>query len=438
MSKASQRVPNWIHKLLIPILLLVLCPPMVFLIWYINTALEGSFMALWNLITTDGFFPTLWMIISPVMLGSATAWKMLGIFAVFQLALMRIIPGRTFRGPITPKGNVPVYLANGPLCFLITMATFFITSYGYNLFSPTIIYDQLGYLFGALNISSLVLCLFLYFKGIKHPSTSDHGSSGHAVFDFYWGTELYPRVCGWDIKQFTNCRMGMMSWGLFLISYAAKQQELYGLSDSMIVSISLQLIYIAKFFIWETGYFRSLDIMHDRAGFMICWGCLVWVPCVYTSASMYLVHNPIILGYPLAILFFTLGIAGIAINYIADKQRQDARATNGRCTIWGKKAEIIEASYKTQTGEEKKTILLTSGFWGVSRHFHYLPELLAALMWSIPALFTSFMPYFYFIFLAILLVDRSVRHENICAKKYGSAWTTYRKKVPYKIIPYIY
>ena len=47
-----------------------------------------------------------------------------------------------------------------------------------------------------------------------------------------------------------------------------------------------QLVYIAKFYWWETGYLRSLDIMHDRAGFYICWGCLVWVPSVYTSASL--------------------------------------------------------------------------------------------------------------------------------------------------------
>lgn len=29
---------------------------------------------------------------------------------------------------------------------------------------------------------------------------------------------------------------------------------------------------------WETGYLSTIDIMHDRAGYYICWGCLVWVP----------------------------------------------------------------------------------------------------------------------------------------------------------------
>lgn len=32
------------------------------------------------------------------------------------------------------------------------------------------------------------------------------------------------------------------------------------------------------------------------AGFYICWGCLVWVPSVYTSPGMYLVNHPVNLG----------------------------------------------------------------------------------------------------------------------------------------------
>lgn len=32
------------------------------------------------------------------------------------------------------------------------------------------------------------------------------------------------------------------------------------------------------------------------AGFYICWGCLVWVPSIYTSPGMYLVNHPVDLG----------------------------------------------------------------------------------------------------------------------------------------------
>jgi 7-dehydrocholesterol reductase len=321
---------------------------------------------------------------------------------------------------------------------LITLSAFIFGSFVFKWFSPTLLYDNLGPILGALNSFSLLFCLFLYLKGIYAPSSTDSGTTGYPLFDYYWGTELYPRVFGWDVKMFTNCRFGMMGWPLLLISYAAKQSELYGLSDSMMVAVALQLIYIAKFFVWETGYLRSLDIMHDRAGFMICWGCLVWVPCIYTSSTLYLVHHPVHLGLFWASFIFIAGAVSILINYLADRQRQQVRASNGECLVWKRSPHLISATYQTQTGETKQTLLLASGWWGISRHFHYVPEILAAFFWTIPALFTHFSPYFYVLFLTVLLVDRAYRHDKRCADKYGPAWEHYCKKVPYKIIPYLF
>jgi hypothetical protein len=88
----------------------------------------------------------------------------------------------------------------------------------------------------------------------------------------------------------------MMIWPLMLLSFAAKQAQLYGLSYSMIVSVALQFIYIAKFYVWEPGYMNSLDIIYDRAGFYLCWGCFVWVPAIYTSPTLYMVKHPIWFG----------------------------------------------------------------------------------------------------------------------------------------------
>jgi 7-dehydrocholesterol reductase len=235
--------------------------------------------------------------------------------------------------------------------------------------------------------------------------------------------------------MFTNCRFGLMSWAIILLSFAAKQKELYGLSDSMIVAVSLQLLYITKFFFWETGYLRSLDIMHDRAGFYICWGCLVWVPGIYTSSTLYLVNHPNHLGFFWGGLILTLGSICILINYWADSQRQRIRALEGKCTILGKTPLLIHAKYTTEQGEQKENVLLASGWWGISRHFHYLPEILGAFFWSVPALFDNFLPYFYVIYLTLLLVDRAYRDDKRCAEKYGVAWDEYCQTVPYKMIP---
>lgn len=420
---------------LFPLFLIVACAPTAIIIWYTNIVLGGSLHALWDLFLTYGFFTTLYNIWQPIFFGTKTAWMIIGIFMALQLILMRIIPGKRFLGPYTPKGNVPVYKANGVSCYLITLLLFYLGAYQFHIFSPTIVFDNFGGIIGALNIFSLLFCLLLYIKGRVAPSSSDHSSSGNFIFDYYWGTELYPRILGWDVKMFTNCRVGMMSWSIIILSFAAKQSQLYGLTNSMLIAVVIQLVYITKFFWWETGYLRSLDVMHDRAGFYICWGCLVWVPAVYTSPTLYLVNHPNRLSWIGAIIILLLGVSTVLINYFADAQRQKVRATNGNCKVWGKAPELITAHYKTAEGESKENLLLVSGWWGLSRHFHYVPEILAAFFWTVPALFDEPLPYFYLIFLTILLLHRSLRDEERCRAKYGEDWDTYCKRVPSRIIP---
>jgi hypothetical protein len=38
-------------------------------------------------------------------------------------------------------------------------------------------------------------------KGWYSPSTKDSGTNGSLVDDFFWGTDLYPNILGWDVKQ---------------------------------------------------------------------------------------------------------------------------------------------------------------------------------------------------------------------------------------------
>ncbi len=51
-----------------------------------------------------------------------------------------------------------------------------------------------------------------------------------------------------------------------------------------------------------------------------------------------------------------------------------------------------------------------------------MPEVAAALLWSLPASGGSAMPYLYVAFLAVLLLDRVYRDDARCAAKYGKAW----------------
>ncbi|XP_062102755.1 uncharacterized protein LOC133812926 [Humulus lupulus] len=182
----------------------------------------------------------------------------------------------------------------------------------------------------------------------------------------------------------------------------------------------------------------SCNLLHKAAGFYICWGCLVWVPSIYTSPGMYLVNHPVHLGTQLALYILVAGILCIYINYDCDRQRQEFCRTNGKALVWGKAPSKITATYTTTTGETKSSILLTSGWWGLARHFHYVPEILAAFFWTVPALFNHALPYFYVVFLTILLLDRAKRDDDRCRSKYGKYWKSYCEKVRYRVIPGIY
>ncbi|KAL7162888.1 hypothetical protein ACSBR2_043207 [Camellia fascicularis] len=416
------------------ICLLTLCPPSVILLWYTMVHTDGSLSQALGYLRQQGLpgFINIWP--KP----TAIAWKMIACYAAFEAVLQLFLPGKRVEGPISPAGNRPVYKANGVAAYAVTLITY-LSLWWFGVFNPSIVYDHLGEIFSALIFGSFIFCIFLYIKGHVAPSSSDSGSCGNIIIDFYWGMELYPRIGkNFDIKVFTNCRFGMMSWAVLAITYCVKQYEANGrVADSMLVNTILMLAYITKFFWWEDGYWNTMDIAHDRAGFYICWGCLVWVPSVYTSPGMYLVNHPVNLGTQLAIYILVAGILCIYINYDCDRQRQEFRRTNGKCLVWGKAPSKIVASYTTK-GETKTSLLLTSGWWGLSRHFHYVPEILAAFFWTVPTLFNHFLPYFYVVFLTILLFDRAKRDDDRCRSKYGKYWKLYCEKVPYRIIPGIF
>ena len=182
----------------------------------------------------------------------------------------------------------------------------------------------------------------------------------------------------------------------------------------------------------------QVDIIHDRFGFYIFWGCTAFLPSIYTLTSLYLTTHPRDLPWSIAVLILLCGLASVYVNYDTDRQRQYFRATNGKCTIWGKAPRIIHAKYTTGDGESRNSILLASGWWGIARHVNYVFEIALAVAWSLPAGMAAFIPYIYVSFLTILLVDRAYRDELRCKDKYGRYYQMYCDQVPYKMIPGVY
>lgn len=429
-TRAPMEIPalrGWIG----PLALLTTTPFLVVVLWMIAAHFDGSIARFVTTIDPSTFValiprPT------PTAIGIVTGW------IVLQAVLLVGLPGPMQLGPITPTGRQPAYRGNGLLAWVITHALV-IGGWAAGLFSASTVIRELGSIIVVLNAFALALCVLLYWKGRHHPSSTDAVHTGHVLFDFFQGIELHPTLFGVQLKQLLNCRVSMMGWSVLVLCLAGHQIETYGyLSIGMAVSTALLALYLLKFFVWEGGYFSSLDIMHDRFGYYICWGVLVWVPSVYTIFAQVLAHRPSDLHPAAAIAIFLLGLGSLWANFDADAQRQRVRATGGRTMVWGREPRTILARYRTSDGAERTNLLLVSGYWGIARHFHYVPELAMALAWALPAGPTRALPYFYFAFLVILLVDRAARDDARCRAKYGPAWEEYCRLVPAKILPGIY
>lgn len=421
---------SWWTNTLVPAVLVLTSPLFALLLYVIMTDFGGS-------ITLAAAAPL--ELLARLPRPSWTAVGMIALWLGFAAGLLVLLPGKRLHGPATPAGNRPRYKLNGVAAFIVTLGAWWLATGPLQLFDASVVHDRFGELLATSSLLALLMCVVIYVKGRRMPASRDAGGTGRPIWDFYWGTWLHPRIFGIELKQLINCRYAMMGWCIIALSNAAAHIELHGeLSNAMLVCTALQLAYIFKFFVWEGGYFHSLDITHDRFGFYIAWGVCGWLPIVYTLPSLYLVEHPGALSFPAAVAIFAFGLLAIAVNYQADRQRQRVRATQGRAKVWGRKAKTIVATYTTADGVKRKNLLLVSGWWGVARHFHYLPEILLAVAWTLPVGFDHGLPWFYVVFLTILLVHRSLRDDDRCARKYGEAWVEYRRLVPWRILPGVF
>lgn len=257
---------SWLN-IICSLLAFLIAPSLVMLVAYTIINLDGSVNRLVDLLSSQHPQDILQQIWWPYILGNYEVWTIIGIFVTFELLLIIVLPGYHYTGSVTPKGNVPHYKNNGLLAFSVTIIAFGILVY-YDIFNPAILYENFMYLIGALNLFSLCTSLILFIKGKCLPSTSD--VTDGLVYGFFQGVELHPRILGCGMKLLINSRFGVMGWALLLLSYISKQYQITGeISDSIAVAVSLQLLYIMKFFYWEQGYTGTLSIIHDRAGFFM-------------------------------------------------------------------------------------------------------------------------------------------------------------------------
>ncbi|MEM9730222.1 MAG: hypothetical protein AAF997_16705 [Myxococcota bacterium] len=362
-------------------------------------------------------------------------WKAAALYAgwlVLQAALQKWAPGRQVYGAPLPDGSRLPYRMNG---FFSLIATFVIVAalHVSGLVPLTLLYTEFGALISVMTIFSFAFSGYLYWYGKQHGQARH--LSGSFIHDFWMGTGHNPRWPagpeGFDFKLFCEARPGLILWVLINTAFALVQYEVYGfVSTSMILVWVFQMFYILDYFWNEEAILTTMDIKHENFGYMLVFGDLVWVPMTYSLQAHYLIDHVHTLPWWGAVLIVAVNFLGLYIFRAVNSQKHNFRKDPEKAVIWGKKAKYFE----TEHGNK----LLLSGFWGWSRHFNYVGDILMALSWSLPCLFGSILPYFYPLYFAVLLIHRERRDHHFCSTKYGPDWERYCEQVRWRIIPGIY
>lgn len=360
----------------------------------------------------------------------------------FVLAVFDVYsPGRDVEGVELRDGTKLMYRINGrfmsSLLVVIIVARAFASE---NFYLPELqfLYDNQLQLTMVTIIFSFLLSFFVYFcsfiplrrpNGVKTNERilSINGNSGNAIYDWFIGRELNPRIGSWDIKLFCELRPGMLL--LFLINLSCLHQQYHTqgkVADSMWLVNAMQAFYIFEGVLNEEGCLTMMDIATDGFGFMLAFGDLAWLPWSYSLQARYLAlpGNAYHLGWLKCSLILLVNVLGYYIFHSANQQKSDFKQ--------GKLKHL--KSITTPTGSK----LLADGWWSTSQHINYFGDWLIGWSWCLPTGTMTLLTYFYVIYFGVLLVHRQTRDEAKCRNKYGKAWEEYEKQVPYKIVPYVY
>ncbi|KAE8657802.1 Delta(14)-sterol reductase [Hibiscus syriacus] len=361
------------------------------------------------------------------------------IFFAYLAVAGSILPGKLVPGVTLQDGSRLHYRCNGLLALLLLVGLLGVGS-KMNFVSPTVISDRGLELFSTTFIFSfLVSCCQFPDRSCSKGSSLEPHITGNLIHDWWYGIQLNPQFMGIDLKFFF-VRAGMMGWLLINLSILAKSVQDGSLSQSMILYQLFCAIYILDYFVHEEYMTSTWDIIAERLGFMLVFGDLVWIPFTFSiqacnndlekkyqqvALGWWLLNQKVELTMAAAIANCFVFLIGYLVFRGANKQKHIFKQ-NPKALIWGKPPKVIGGK------------LLASGYWGIARHSNYLGDLLLALSFSLPCGISSPIPYFYPIYLFILLVWRERRDEARCAEKYKDIWAEYRRLVPWRIFPYLY
>jgi delta14-sterol reductase len=346
---------------------------------------------------------------------------------VVVLALMAVVPGRWVDGYVlhTETGKKLRYRLNGLRVFFVTLLLWALACRS-GLLAWTAFYEHRWEM-----VISACLVGLLVTLAIVLPVPAKPGSNLFA--DLYLGRLDNPQVREGlvDAKMYLYL-IGATLLELNILSFAAYHLQQFpdDPNPGVYLYVGLFTFFLTEYLTFEEVHLYTYDFMAEKVGFKLGWGCLVFYPFFYavglwTQAEVPNPHTSPLLLAAVAALFFL----GWTLARGANLQKFTFKRDPSRPFLGVQPVALSD-------GERR---VLVSGWWGVSRHVNYLGELLmaSALALSLgePA---ALGPWLYPLYYVALLVPRQRADDVRCAARYGPLWDEYEKRVPWRIIPFVY
>ena len=373
---------------------------------------------------------------------SPQAWLIYLSWTVFQAVLFKFGPGHRQRGVVLSSGERLEYCFNGQFAFFTTLCCAAALHYT-GLFRLTVLVD----LFPQMLTVCIVWCSLVIaaIHAVARLTGSVENQTDSLLYDYFMGPQLNPHLLpgswlSFDIKFFYELRPGIMHWFFTSLAFALRQYEESGeVSAAMLCVCFYHLCFVNACYKGEHCVIWTMDIIHEKFGWMLLMLDIVMVPFVFPMQAYYVYRSGLqhhwlyLLGCLLmhCLGYYIFDTANSQKDYFREKKEEAVPSGFPRLP-WGR----ISNPRFIQT--ERGTRLLVDGWWAWARHCNYLGDLLMSWSWGLTCGCSSIFPFAYTAYLTPLLIHREIRDDRECKEKYGDDWEKYKKLVPWRICPYVY
>ena len=345
---------------------------------------------------------------------------------LFIFVLHVVLPGRWVVGYVTGKNSNEKlkYRLNGLLVLFTVLFTWVLLSYfGFIPWDWFYQYRWYG-LAGAITLG----LIFSFAVVLPYPRVKNS-----FLTDFFLGRLENPQRWGGRIDAKMWLYMaGAIMLQLNILGFVAHHYNVNGshASPGSYLAAALLTFFIIDYLTFEEVHLYTYDFFAERVGFKLGFGCIAFYPFFYSIPLWSTVDLPDVQTPKYLLVIYGL------IFFISWSL---SRGANLQKYFFKKDSKQIFLGIAPKTITDGKKTLLVNGFWGLSRHINYLGEIGMAigivLCTGHPLLFW---PWLYPLYYVVLLLPRQLADDKRCALKYGTLWEQYVKKVPCRIIPFIY